>query len=335
MTLFYEEKKFDTNRLEIRGPPLRLVDIPRDNRYLISEMACKSYGTKPLEASDLRTILTQSYRDFLSRGGKGKPKVRDLLEDTYLDKKYPDKKQQLLISADELLERDISSEEDLDNKYLEIAKEFEKARASALQNTQFYLSMVNDLDVYVATSMRNRQNFREMADVADRIFKDQKLRKLNLRYFDPTLSAADGHEDKGLIECLMVKCSKVLIYVAGEKESFGKDAEAAMALSLGKPVIFYCTRPGTVQFYRDIHPLTRLIHFETGVAVGSMVATSVEDVVELLRRIFYNEMQYNLLHDETGYLRLKERLTNSTVRLQTSDKMLRETFWNYYQEKLR
>jgi hypothetical protein len=57
-----------------------------------------------------------------------------------------------------------------------------------------------------------------------------------LRYFDPTLSAAGGHEDKGLIECLMVKCAKLLVSCAGDKESYGKDAEAAMALSLGKPV---------------------------------------------------------------------------------------------------
>jgi Domain of unknown function DUF29 len=31
-----------------------------------------------------------------------------------------------------------------------------------------------------------------------------------------------------------------LVYCAGQRESYGKDAEAAMALSLGKPVIFYC-----------------------------------------------------------------------------------------------
>ena len=49
---------------------------------------------------------------------------------------------------------------------------------------------------------------------------------LNLRYFDPTLSAALGHEE-GLIECLMVKCAKILVYCAGKNESYGKDAEAA------------------------------------------------------------------------------------------------------------
>ena len=60
---------------------------------------------------------------------------------------------------------------------------------------------------YVATSMRNRHDFRNMADTCERIFSDPRLKEMNLRYFDPTLSAAGGHEDKGLIECLMVKCA--------------------------------------------------------------------------------------------------------------------------------
>src|SRR5438128_11434244 len=127
--------------------------------------------------------------------------------------------------------------------------------------------MVNDLDVYVATSMRNRQDFRDMATTCDAIFSEPKLKDLNLRYFDPTLSAAAGHEDKGLIECLMVKCAKVLVYCAGGSDTWGKDAEAAMALSLGKPVIFYCDASVRSRIFRDIHPLSRLIDFDTGVAV--------------------------------------------------------------------
>src|SRR3984957_20217517 len=142
--------------------------------------------------------------------------------------------------------------------------------------------MLGDLDVYVATSMRTRQDFRNMADTCERIFADNRLKDMNLRYFDPTLSAAGGHEDKGLIECLMVKCAKVLVYSAGEKESYGKDAEAAMALSLGKPVIFFCDQEKRSRFYRDVHPLSRLIEFDTGVAVGAMVTDSIADVSTLL-----------------------------------------------------
>ena len=84
----------------------------------------------------------------------------------------------------------------------------------------------------------------------------------------------------------MVKCAKVLVYCAGEKESYGKDAEAAMALSLGKPVIFYCDQEQRRRFYRDVHPLSRLIEFETGVVVGAMVTDKLDEVSELINRIF-------------------------------------------------
>jgi hypothetical protein len=190
--------------------------------------------------------------------------------------------------------------------------------------------MVGDLDVYVATSMRTRNDFRNMADTCDEIFGDGRLKSLHLRHFDPTVSAAAGHEDKGLIECLMVKCAKALVYCAGDKDSYGKDAEAAMALSLGKPVIFYCDQEQKHRFFRDIHPLSRLIEFKTGVAVGAIATDSKKEVSTLLARIFQNKMEYVLDHPKPDYLRLKEKLTGSVVRLQTNDQMLSETFWNHY-----
>ena len=214
---------------------------------------------------------------------------------------------------------------------------FQNARRTALENTNMYLSIVNELDVYVATSMRTREDFREMAGFCGDLFNDSRLMDLNLRYFDPTLSAASGPEDKGLIECLMVKCAKALVYVAGSKDSYGKDVEAAMALSLGKPVIFYCGGEAIerASFYRDVHPLSRLIQFETGVAVGAMVTTDLNELATLLSRIFRNNMQYFLEEHPAmpGYLILKEQLTDSVVRLQTSDRMLSQTFWNHYGSK--
>ncbi|MFN7920199.1 MAG: hypothetical protein U0Q16_08885 [Bryobacteraceae bacterium] len=190
--------------------------------------------------------------------------------------------------------------------------------------------MANDLDVYVATSMRTREQFRAMAQQCETIFGHAAIRDLNLRYFDPTLSAARGHEDKGLIECLMVKCAKVLMYTVGERDSYGKDAEAAMALSLGKPVIFICEEESRRKFFAEVHPLSRLIEFKSGVAVGAMATSDINDAAILLYRIFSNSMEYELEHPKLGYFRLKERLTDSTVRLQTNDLMLRETFWNCY-----
>jgi hypothetical protein len=193
--------------------------------------------------------------------------------------------------------------------------------------------MAADLDVYVATSMRRRDDFRAMAEFCETIFDDRKLGDLKLRYFDPTRSAAIGHEDKGLIECLMVKCAKTLVYNAGTSDSFGKAAEAAMALSLGKPVIFYCDAAHRQTLYRDIHPLTRLITFENGVAVGAIVTDNRLHVPELLSRIFRNNMEFELTKKKNDYFLLAEKLTGSTIRLQTDDLLLRETFWNYYNQR--
>jgi hypothetical protein len=329
---FFSSRRFNTNLIKERGPALALQTIAKDDRYLIAEMACKSYGDRPESAGDLKTALIEAFRSHLGRGG-GAVTIRNLLEGNIPVDRFRGRQQEFIFSADDVLDENVATEKELETKYEVVAQKFFSAREAALKNTRFYLSMVGDLDVYVATSMRSRKDFREMATSCEQIFADMRLKALQLRYFDPTLSAAAGHEDKGLIECLMVKCAKVLVYCAGEKESYGKDAEAAMALSLGKPVIFYCDQEQRRRFYRDVHPLSRLIEFETGVAVGAMVTDSLEEVSELLYRIFENKMEYELEQPKPDYLRLKEKLTNSVVRLQTNDPMLTETFWNHYHNR--
>ncbi len=203
-------------------------------------------------------------------------------------------------------------------------------------NTKTYLSMCSDLDVYVATSMRTREDFRDMAKTCDKIFTDERLKKYNVRYFDPTLSAAKYHEDKGIIECLMVKTCKLLLYFAQHKESLGKVSELAMALSLGKPAIILCPSDsrGTeiYNFYLEKHPLVRLVEFKTGVVNGAMVTQKEEDVIMLIERLFSNKMEYALERKPgtEGYWLLKEMLTQTTIRVVTDDQMLTETFWNNY-----
>ncbi|MBI5179116.1 MAG: hypothetical protein HZA04_07635 [Nitrospinae bacterium] len=326
---FFNEKRFETDLIKSRGPALGLETIARDKRYLISEMACKSFGDNAITESDIKNILKEAYSAHLGRGGGG-ISFGDLLKGEDIANKYAIRQVELNLSVSEVLDEIIESMEDLEKKYSILATEFVSARKKAIINTRRYLSMVGDLDVYIATSMRSRQDFRDMATKTEEIFGDTKLSTLSLRYFDPTLSAASGHEDKGLIECLMVKCAKVLVYCAGEKESYGKDAEAAMALSLGKPVIFLCDTSQKSKFYKDVHPLSRLIRFDTGVAVGAMVTDNIKDVAEILSRIFENKMEYVMEQPKKGYLRLHEKVTDSIVRLQTSDPLLAETFWNHY-----
>ena len=263
---FFARKMFDTQRIKERGPALPLRPISKDDCCLISEMACKSFGDRHKSPGEMQEALSQAYQEHTSKGG-GSVTWRQLITGQ-LPEKYSDRQQEFIFSADDILDETIVSQDDFEKKLDQVAKKFFAAREAALTNTSYYLSMVSDLDVYVATSMRNRQDFRDMASFCEEVFADEKLKDLQLRYFNPTLSAAAGHEDKGLIECLMVKCAKVFVYCAGETESYGKDAEAAMALSLGKPVFFYCDQQQRGRFYRDIHPLSRLIKLKPALQWG-------------------------------------------------------------------
>ena len=327
----FQTKRFDTHGMARRGPAIPLINIAKDNRYLISEMACKSHAALGGGQSDLKAFLLEAFSSHAAAGG-GKVTIRKLFEQAFT-KKNQDRQAEFLFSADEMLDEEVETVAQITEKYEKVVRLFEVARRGALKNTDYFLSMVNDLDIYVATSMRDRSDFRKMADFCQKVFRAPSLEHLTLRYFDPTVSAAEGHEDKGLIECLMVKSAKVLVYCAGKRDSFGKDAEAAMALSLGKPVIFYCDEAERQRFFSEVHPLSRLIEFETGVAVGAMVTSSADDVIALLGRIFENKMEYELKQRTTG-LRLVEKLTGSAVRLQTRNPLLRETFWNYYHKKV-
>jgi hypothetical protein len=324
---FFSARRIDTDAINRRGPPLPLKTINKEQRHLISETACKNYGENPVMTSALHSKLIEGYAAYVATNS-GSSTIRQLLTSLLPSEDQKPQLEGLLLSAAEFLDEPVSSPADIEAYYQAMVSAFVKVRNAALANTDYYLSMLTDLDVYVATSMRSRDHFLSMAANCQAIFSDPRLTRMNLRFFDPTLSAADGHEDKGLIECLMVKCAKALVYCRGEKESYGKDAEAAMALSLGKPVIFYCEQQS--QFYKDVHPLSRLIHFETGVAVGAMIADSLDQVTELLYRTFENKMVYRLDRSRSGSLRLLDTLTGSVVRLQTSNELLSETFWNHY-----
>ncbi len=329
---FFDMRRFDSASMGSRGRVLPFKLIPADDRYLIAEMACKAYspigdGTVLL----IEEMLLKAYRE----NGGGRVLIKKLFDkDSQLAKKDPQAQMLLEFTADEFADDTVDTEDQIKDKIRAIAKRFTTARMRALENTRLYLSIVNELDVYVATSMRRRSDFRDMSRDCEVIFRHEGLARFAVRYFDPTLSAADCHEDKGLIECLMVKCAKALLYFAGESDSFGKDSEVSMALSLGKPVIILCppTEKGEqrMKVFRDIHPLSRLIEMSTGVAVGAIVTKEPLVAAQLLERLFDNTMEYDLEHNGDGYFRLRERLTRSVVRLQTNNRMLRESFWNYY-----
>ncbi len=116
-----------------------------------------------------------------------------------------------------------------------------QAQKDGEQNTLTYVAM-HDVDVYVATSMREPLHFTNNNAFVHRLFKEGDLGGWHVRYFDPTQSYVPDRILKGLTECLMIKRASVTVYNAQEEDTFGKDAEAAVALAQGKPVIVYVAR---------------------------------------------------------------------------------------------
>lgn len=330
----FSDYMYDSSGIASRGESLELVSIPQDDRYLISEMACKSFDPELPEG--VEKVLEGAYAASVA-SGRQRVSIKELLEGDSLKTQHVANRQNYLFAVQDILDVEVRSLEELQSQTEQIVTKWKYARGRALANTETYLAMVGDLDAYVATSMRKREDFRNMAKFCDDVFDHASLQDLKLKFFDPTQSAARNHEDKGIIECLMVKLAKILVFYAGAADSFGKDAEAAMALSLGKPVIIYCTDEPRYRVYKDLHPLSRLIKFESGVVVGAMVTKDVGVVRDLIRRILGNGMEYELRtrKGNASYLHLVEKLTGSAVRLQTSDKLLRETFWNHYHRQAR
>ncbi len=325
----YEKFRINTKQIKERGKTLGFENIEKEDRYLISEMACKTFATTKNKEEFIQFVV-DSYKNAIAQGVK-RPLFKDILSGKYnLEKPEA---VQLGFFEDETNTYEVDSVKDAKEKARDLANRFWGAHQKALSNTDRYLSLCNDLDVYVATSMRIKKNFIEMANFCESVFAMLKERGLTLRYFDPTISAAKSHEDKGLIECLMVKSARILVYSSGDRDSYGKDAEAAMALSLGKPTIFYCPEEFKKnKFFRDVHPLSRLVNFQTGVAGGVVVCTTDKEVADTLERIVENKMQYDLIQKENlpGYYLLKEHFTQSVVRVQTNNTLLSTAFWNHY-----
>ena len=159
----------------------------------------------------------------------------------YISKKLYDKERLKLITELANINLSLNVKKELKELYSEIGDEIEQIEKKAFYNTDVYLSCSN-LDVYVATSMRNKWDFENVSEFISDLFTQKSIIPLRLRYFDPTQSHCPNRIDKGLIEGLMLKRSKCTIYLVQEDDTLGKDSELASTLAQGKPVIAYIPR---------------------------------------------------------------------------------------------
>ena len=111
------------------------------------------------------------------------------------------------------------------------------------RNYEAYLAS-DHLDVYVATSMRERHEFSAISRLTQQIFGHPGLADLRLRWFDPTQAYCRNRMDKGLAEALMLKRAQCTIYLAQEGDTLGKDSELASTLAQDKPVIAFVPEVG-------------------------------------------------------------------------------------------
>lgn len=140
-----------------------------------------------------------------------------------------------------IIEKDLKAklEQDPTNKEFQSQKEeMERYRQLGRKNHDAYL-VSDHMDVYIATSMRERFEFLTVNSFVEKLFQYGSLKQLKLRYFDPTQAYCEDRIDKGLVEGLMIKRARCTIYHVQESDTFGKDSELAATLAQGKPVIAY------------------------------------------------------------------------------------------------
>ncbi|MFT7005248.1 MAG: hypothetical protein ACJAWW_002621 [Sulfurimonas sp.] len=108
----------------------------------------------------------------------------------------------------------------------------------AFANLSNYLT-ADYMDLYIATSMRTDEDFISVNTFVEMLLNSEEIKKLQLRYFNPTQSWIEDRVAKGLVEALMLKRAAVTIYMAQKSDTFGKDSEASVSLGQGKAVIVY------------------------------------------------------------------------------------------------
>jgi hypothetical protein len=227
---------------------LRLEDEPKDKIYSIEQFhhiidvfnkvslllfGNNKYAFKTLASDDnqlnrVKKLITHKEIDFYkSRGDLMQSIVEIESEDT--------------VYLGEYIRQEINRgyENDHDNHFwADEKKRMDHVTPIGISNNDTYL-ISDTMDVYIATSMRERHEYVIINDFIKEVFNRPEIKMLNLRYFNPTQAYCQNRVDKGLTEALMLKRADCTIYLAQESDTLGKDSELATTLAQGKPVIVY------------------------------------------------------------------------------------------------
>ena len=105
LKLFFSEKNFQVSDLTSRANYLPLEEIAKDDRYLIAEVACKTYAPADGTLPDLVSHISDRYAEFVKEG-RQRQKIKDLITDGPTAGQYD--KDQLSFSLDEAMEQEIT-----------------------------------------------------------------------------------------------------------------------------------------------------------------------------------------------------------------------------------
>lgn len=81
---------------------------------------------------------------------------------------------------------------------------------------------------------------------------------------------------------------------------------------------------------KETHPLGLQTNLSTGVANGVLVARTVENCAILVRKILLNNLGFDIEDLQDGYVHLRETTTGCIFRVMTADRLLSNSFWNFY-----
>jgi hypothetical protein len=220
---------------------LEIEEIPRDYTFLVGYLSAGEITAEVSRAMRLSEFLAAlneksdwpDLESAIETGVSSKEEVRNLKE---LLRKYLKANPKATIQNF----KDFFAKELM--KLEQAAKELVDIQAQGERNSDIYLSW-DHLDIYFATSMRQRWEYEQVYDFIKELMSSEKLKSLQLRYFDPTQSFDKNRINKGLIEALMLKRAKCTVYSIQDTDTFGKDSELAVTLAQGKPVIAYAPDP--------------------------------------------------------------------------------------------
>ena len=232
----------------------------------------------------------------------------------------------------------IATQDHITATIVDFVGEVKRCRRAGIKNQEQYINSASEMDVYVATSMRDDRDYAEMKVFIDQVFGRKDIDRLNLRHFDPTQAYCPNKHDKGLVECLMIRCAKVTIYCAQRQDTMGKDSELAITLGLGKPVIVYVPYGETesdrkdydrrARVFAEIHPLSLQVNQMTGNTNGIILVRDANQCADELYAIARNQLKVTVSREiesdsSTGetsiYWVLREAVTGnkSVIRVAT------------------